>query len=235
MNDLNSYSVVTRNDLNKPALFEGTKQEVYDWLTNGKPWKRSAWAVYDAQTKTYSSAMLFVNSVEQTEEMETKRTEATVVPKFYTMDPDTEDLLRDGKYLANGMRVLVESPNDRGRPEEAEEKDWMKDRVLERNRWCTVSNLESRGNLIRFVAIYDDGTKRLRMSSFSSAWLVKIDSIPDPVLAEEKEAEKYNKVFDLVRDVISETITVTTSESSDMSKELELLRLETTKKIFGLL
>lgn len=108
-----------------------------------------------------------------------------MVPKFYTMDPATEDLLPDAEYLVDGLVVLSGEPSDRvdlaNRTDE-----WMTDRAYERNRWARVSHVvrirDGRRDEVAFVATYADGTKRKRRVLPKSAWLVKKDSIQTGLL-----------------------------------------------------
>lgn len=115
------------------------------------------------------------------------------VSKFREMDPETEDLIADGEDLKNGMRVLIADPMNRKDVSHGFNDslggvvvEYLLDRAKERNRWCTVSQLSYRDEIVSFVAIYDDGTKRKRTYNCSWAWFVKLDSMPK-TLAEASE------------------------------------------------
>lgn len=110
------------------------------------------------------------------------------VSKFREMDPKTEDLIVDGCDLKNGMRVLVAGSMFREDTSwvDAPPSDYRLDRAKETNRWCTVSHLTYSGDIVSFVATYDDGTKRKRTYHCRHAWFVKLDSIPK-TLAETSE------------------------------------------------
>jgi len=118
-----------------------------------------------------------------------------IVPKFYTMDPKTEDLLSEGKQLSNGMKILIENPGERGRPEEMDQ-DWMRERVMVVNRWCTVSDMKVVGRNLSFVGVYDDGVKVKRSYSTDAAWLVKIDSLKKSL---DVATERYNEILNIIK------------------------------------
>lgn len=99
------------------------------------------------------------------------------VEKYYMMNPETEDVLLDGTELRDGMTVLLENPIDRA-------SYGVSDRmhtVLKKNRWCTVTklNVYVDSNTVRFVGVYEDGTKIARTHNVPTPWLVKLDSIPE--------------------------------------------------------
>lgn len=98
-------------------------------------------------------------------------------PKYYTMDPETEDLLSDGTLLKNGMVVLIE--NDENRTTiQAELGESNSARAFRWNRWSTVSNVAVIDSYVSFIAVYTDGTKRKLAAGVDDAWYVKLDSIP---------------------------------------------------------
>lgn len=143
-----------------------------------------------------------------------------VVPKFYAMDPETEDMIPNGRYLANGMRVLIADPDCRERPEEivGTELDWRKYKMLERNRWCTVSHVDISSNdnrSVSFVAVYEDGSKHQYVMGISKAWLVKSDSI---VESNQKAIEDHAKV----QEAMTAAVKVVTGEASDDEKADQL-------------
>lgn len=102
-----------------------------------------------------------------------------LVPKYYVMDPNTEDLLFDGSELRNGMVVLAAEPfiryNTMDFAEGDEEFQWG---ANEWNRWCTVSRLVyPTTDIVEFVGIYADDTKLKRAVKLRRPWYVKADSI----------------------------------------------------------
>lgn len=119
------------------------------------------------------------------------------VPQYYTMDPETEDLLPSGDMLRDGMVVLLESPSWRFIDVDKKNvSDAAFSLALERNRWCTITHLKSRLGRVSFVGVYEDGTKRMRLVPRPDlAWLVKLDSIPPHIT----ESGKYEAVFAAVR------------------------------------
>lgn len=104
-------------------------------------------------------------------------TEQEFVPKYFVMDPDTHIILSNGRKLRNGMVVLIEDPDKRERPDAEELRDWEKDRLLVNNRWATVTEVSTDDHTVRFIALYEDGTRRQRALGIHLAWLVKRDSL----------------------------------------------------------
>lgn len=112
---------------------------------------------------------------------------AGFVGKYYSMDPDQEDMLWDGHALREGMIVLLAESVERI------DLDWPRnwrgarklspyEKMMSRlfNRWARVTKLEiSPGSMIWFTAEYADGMKYKRMHPAYKAWLVKLDSLAD--------------------------------------------------------
>jgi hypothetical protein len=85
--------------------------------------------------------------------------------------------------LQNGMVVLLEDPLERpySSGEKLEEMDLAaRITALRTARWCEVIDREIVEGLVCFTGVYLDGSQRGRTSRLSTAWLVKIDSIPIP-------------------------------------------------------
>ena len=98
------------------------------------------------------------------------------VDMFYRMDPETDGLLSSPIYLQDGMRVLAEGD----RMNTSTEAGWSKyeqDAAEMRNMWFTVTRVFVGEDVVTFVAIYDDGTRRQIRSVHTDAWLVKLDSV----------------------------------------------------------
>lgn len=120
--------------------------------------------------------------------MDLNKIPADYVEQYAEMDPQTEDLLPTGRYLNNGMIVLIESRIMRNDIADLESKSgYYKDRARENNRWCMVTEVHNRGDITSFVAVYADGTKRVRRLNQSYAWYVKIDSVQELVLDDEDD------------------------------------------------
>jgi hypothetical protein len=154
------------------------------------------------------------------------------VPKFYRMNPKTDDLIINGRHLANGMRVLIATSSLRMNTD-VELSDWQEDRALENNRWCTVGALEVDGEITRFIGVYDDGSKRMRVQQTQLAWYVKIDSLREVV---DREDERFLKTRQLVSEAMSFGAEITLSDIPDGDRIVKLnLELDVfTKKILGL-
>jgi hypothetical protein len=160
-----------------------------------------------------------------------------LVPKYYRMDPKTEDMLPDGRYLADGMVVLFADPDNRERPESLTDgNDWLKEKLLERNRWCKVThfNITNSGDTAAFIGVYEDGSKRPIRMGLGYAWLVKIDSIEESAVLVTKRAAQ---VQDLVQNAMTIAARVVTGEAPDETKADELTDTieQTTSKILGIL
>lgn len=94
--------------------------------------------------------------------------------KFYTANSETESILY-GDELEEGMVVMIEDWLLRGEEESSSFYDQA--RAEENNQFCKVTRLR-KGNLVRFVGEYEDGTLRTRTFNSSYTWIVKKDSIP---------------------------------------------------------
>lgn len=114
-------------------------------------------------------------------------TEGEFVPRYYEMDPETEEYLPSGAMLRDGMVVLNADPERR-----AEIRNKMTEREIYRartaNRWAKIESYRVPSSPLdgvlpssikRFVATYEDGTKRRFDAETDQAWLVKKDSIPE--------------------------------------------------------
>lgn len=119
------------------------------------------------------------------------------VDKYFEMDPKTDDMIRKGTLLMEGMTVLLESSEWRirlvqeGQPVVLREGYAETEQARRWNRWVTVEDLGWGGpDICSFVGVYSDGTKKLIQVPENCAWYVKKSSIPDPeALALEEEAQ----------------------------------------------
>lgn len=121
---------------------------------------------------------------------------AGFVNKYFEMDPKTDDLLRSGKELEEGMKVLLEVPDYRldldvsGGVIERRTDPGMVAQALKWNRWVTVSNLGWGGmDTCSFIGVYEDGTKKLVEVPDNFAWYVKKNSIPEPFDVDAEKAD----------------------------------------------
>lgn len=152
-------------------------------------------------------------------------TETKFVPKFYAMDSKTDDLLPYGTQLENGMIVLIDSSKQRV-DTSREMEPWEEERALECNRWATITDLEviNSGCSIRFIAVYEDGSKRKREHAINVSWLVKLHSFP-----EVERADRYSKIYPVV---LSSLVIENKGETSESRyKNAEELAVKTTKLI----
>lgn len=102
-----------------------------------------------------------------------------MVPQNFEMNPRTEDLIR-GIEVQEDMVVLIENITHREDPSAHEygadhECDAYKcPRLLKESRWCKVTKIEQHhGDLLTFIGVYADGTKRSRTYNLSYCWYVK--------------------------------------------------------------
>lgn len=216
-----NFVVVLKDNKNTPgtpassvsAMFEGSPTEVIAWLMTRLD--VSIYEIFDPEDKQYFSVKSFI----------TAHNVLKFVPKYYRMNPKTDELIRNGSGLKNGMRVLIESPNAKVDTDE-DLNTWEEDRALENNRWCIVEALQVDATGVSFTGVYDDGTKRSRRWSLSHAWLVRKDSIP----GENTKTEQLNAI---VVGAMAAAININNSDRSTKSKELELGKkvVEAVKKI----
>lgn len=196
---------------------EGDAKTVIGWLKRQKD--VSNYLVYVSSTERCLTVSEFIREYNALGE---------IVPKFYTEDPNTEDLLPDGRSLANGMVVLIGLADMRGRIEETGT-DWRRHRLLEFNRWCTVTHLrithnEDMPDMISFVGVYHDGTKRKRELSIEEPWLVKKDSIKD---SEQMATARYNAILEAVMEALD------AQDAEEIGYDKYAQAEVTTKKILG--
>jgi|SRR5215204_4998258 len=117
------------------------------------------------------------------------------VDKYYEMNPGEEDLLPDGSFLVDGMRVLFGDPSLRiDVYEEMSPKDLENARKF--NRWCTISYIIQGREEVSFIARYDDGTKKKIMIGGIYPWFVKIDTIPDSHKQTESNAFGQSRIIE---------------------------------------
>jgi hypothetical protein len=95
------------------------------------------------------------------------------VPIAYLTDPDTEYLVW-GDELQEGMVVVVDGAIlSRENPDNIERDGYSRARVLESARWCRVTKLRRRGELVSFIGVYGDGSQAARTYNIQFAWIVK--------------------------------------------------------------
>jgi hypothetical protein len=109
------------------------------------------------------------------------------VPKYFEMNPKTDDLLRKGDRLVDGMVVLLESSELRsdvlGYADAIKSgaNPALTEIALRWNRWVTVSDLGwADDDRCSFIGIYWDGTKKKIEVPNDLAWYVKKNSILKP-------------------------------------------------------
>lgn len=201
---LNHFAVILKANRETPALFEGGSSEVVTWLKNQLD--VSLFEVFDTQGMRYLSVRNFIATYS-----------VHFVSKFYRMNPETDDLLPNGRALRVGMRVLIDDTKRRiDTNVEGGMSDWQYDNALELNRWCTImGGLEVSLSQTRFIAQYDDGTKRLRVVDTSYPWLVKLDSIPE-------STDRRDALIQMIVEAMSDAIRIDASVSDRTEKETKL-------------
>lgn len=88
------------------------------------------------------------------------------VPRHFEMDSEVEVFLPTGRRLKKGMKILIEAL-------------WLRRDLDKYARWIeVVSEPEFAREVVEFVGLYEDGTKRRFMLGTAYGWFVKKDSIP---------------------------------------------------------
>lgn len=98
----------------------------------------------------------------------------------YMMDPKEEDIIFSGDELKSGMIVLIEDYTLRdydGLKELSELSPRERREVRTSCYWCKIEKIVLDGNMVRFIALYADGSKVVRRYGRSHAWLVKKSSM----------------------------------------------------------
>lgn len=216
------FAVVIKGIADETTLFEGTDAEVVTWLKAQSD--VSGYLIVDAKDGKGLSVKNFLTAFAVVQ----------FVPKFYRMNPETDELLPNGRHLANGMRVLIE--NSSRRIDVSQDlADWEEERALKNNRWCTVEALEVIDAETSFIGVYDDGSKLMRLHPTFTAWLVKTDSIRS---SENMATDRYLNVLELVAramETVSEVLA--DDEATNRAKAIKVGKKaeDTTKQILGLL
>lgn len=116
--------------------------------------------------------------------------------KIFRMNPEEDDLLIDGDALREGMIVIVEENelrSDISDPTVMNTESGLEN-ASKFNRWCQVTDIKRTANnqIVRFIGLYRDGTKRFFTASVGhSAWYVKKESILQ--LPKSKDSIKHLK------------------------------------------
>lgn len=98
------------------------------------------------------------------------------VDKWYTNDPQTEDVIY-GDDLKNGMIVLLNRRTIHREDPKNIRNENERERLLTQNRYCEVTGLRRRGDLVQFIGVYPGGTKVDRTYSNSYTWIVRKDTM----------------------------------------------------------
>lgn len=160
-----------------------------------------------------------------------------------------------GDHLMEGMIVVVEdkmirrNPNvlspeypDRARGFVPSEYDRAS--VEEQSRWALVTDLDKRGEIIKFTAIYSDGTMRSRSYNKSIKWAAlkefeMLPVCPDCGVTHQLDEESDLDIDEVARNVTSQILgkEMSFDEFSDRLKEdpsfIDELLGNTLRKIFG--
>lgn len=121
--------------------------------------------------------------------------------KFYQMDPNTEDMIPNGRYLVKGMKVLTANPDNKIDLKKFINMSFdIDDRSMHvaqtSNRWCTVSNIGFIGDVVSFIGTYEDGTKMARQAYVIEPWYVKSETMPANILEKLNEnSEQSNETM----------------------------------------
>lgn len=95
------------------------------------------------------------------------------IPKYYVMDPNTEDVLM-GDQIEEGMVVVIEDPEART-DVSRELTAYAEHNANKNNRFCTVTKISCVDGInIRFIGVYSGGVKIARHTSSEVSWIVKL-------------------------------------------------------------
>lgn len=103
-----------------------------------------------------------------------------IVTVDYMMDPQEEDIIFSGDELKRGMIVLIEDYTLRdydGLKELSELSPRERREVRTSCYWCKIEKIVWEGGMVRFIALYADGSKVVRRYMQSHAWFVKKSSM----------------------------------------------------------
>jgi hypothetical protein len=141
------------------------------------------------------------------------------------MNPETEVLVPNPRDLMPGMVVLIEDINERAVIKD-KMADWEEYRALERNRWCSISDVAINEDFIVFTGTYEDDTQRRRTAHVSKAWLVKKDSIDESL---KQYVNRRRNVFELIREALKDAL------GNEYNYNSTRIAQETTNRILKLL
>ena len=159
------------------------------------------------------------------------------VPKYYEMDPATEELVY-AYQLVGGMRIL--NAEQRVRTSLTSETMMYSDDGLanarRHNRWMTVQHgsvHKVHDNDISFIGVFDDGTKQVFHDHRCSGWLVKVQVkemgiFPFPLTDDPAEMSDYivgwlgEMGIDLGTDAFRQTMVEAAEFSSKLLQEFKM-------------
>lgn len=102
-----------------------------------------------------------------------------LVPKYFRMNPETDDLIPNHNGLREGMKVLVGSNDFRNDIERIDTPASL-DTALRYNRWFTIVKLSAgvsfTDQTVWFIGEYDDGEKQKFVFNKDQHWYVKKDT-----------------------------------------------------------
>ncbi len=104
-------------------------------------------------------------------------------PEIWTMNPETEGLLR-GSEIENGMVVHIEGqsftrndPSAHALGVDHECDKYKCARLDVDQRWCVVTDVQFKNGLLSFVGVYSDGVLASRTYNTSWFWYVKKENV----------------------------------------------------------
>jgi len=213
----NEFQVISRNTdgEERTVHFEGTVEQVVSWLTDPVIQESAddnlVYEVYNTKTFSYFSITeflaLFGNLLDKIKIVNSEPIikvspdkPQDMVGKYFTMNPETDDLLLTSYALRPGMEVLVESSNLRGDVNKYED-EMVMDRLLQYNRWCVIEDVRiTKDDCVNFIGKYEDDTKRSFTLGASHSWFVKKESInKNEQIIEEKMTMIKDAVLEATR------------------------------------
>lgn len=120
------------------------------------------------------------------------------VPKYFRMNPETDDLLMDSYGLHEGMRILTGNVNARVDLSHVTKYEVSLESALKHNRWFVIEKIktEPHNDLVMLIGRYDDGEKMRHIFSLSQTeWYVKKDTVKVPDSHDAEVRNQKNEIL----------------------------------------
>lgn len=211
------FAVLRKGNRNvSDPLYQSNRESVSRWLRHSLGVKD--YEVLSSITGEYVDAMEFIKPVPPV----IPEWVSTLVPQYYRMDPETEDMLT-GDEILDGMVVLIGDSSCRAEVNQYSKGERFAEFLLERNRWCTVTKRVYRESFISFIGVYEGGEMFQRVFGVGKAWLVKKDSMPASV---EDTRSREERILEALHDLAFKAIRLGQDTAIKTPSEEELNQME---------